>query len=46
MDGIQEKIYRAVMDVACNILDGAYGTYDDIDVEAVEEDLDDATADF
>jgi hypothetical protein len=44
MDGMQKTAYEAVMEVACKILDGAYGKGDDIDVEALEQDLDDTTA--
>lgn len=44
MNGMQKTAYEAVMEVAGKIRDGAYGDDDDIDVEALEEDLDDATA--
>lgn len=46
MNGMQKTAYEAVMEVACKILDGAYGKDDDLDVEALEEDLDNATADL
>ena len=46
MTGQQTIAYEAVMAVACKILDGAYGDDDMIDVEALEEDLDDCTADL
>ena len=46
MDGQQLTAYEAVMKVACQIQEGMYGTGEDIDVEALESDLDDATADI
>ena len=46
MNGQQKTAYEAVMEVAQKIRDGAYGKGDVLDVEALEEDLDNATADL
>ena len=43
---MQKTAYEAVMEVASKILDDAYGKDDDIDVDALEQDLNDVTADL
>lgn len=46
MTGMQKTAYEAVKEVAANILSGKYGKDDDIDIDALEDDLEDATADL
>ena len=43
MNGKQKTAYEAVIEVAQKILDGAYGKDDDIDIDALRDDLDDTT---
>ena len=46
MDGMQKTIYLRLQVIIKNIQEGEYGTDDEIDVDYIETDLTDVTADM
>lgn len=45
MEGLQQTVYERLMEIATAVRDGAYGKGDDINMEAVHEDLENDLAD-
>lgn len=41
MEGKQNEVYEAIMEMASKVLDGMYGKDNDFDVESWRDDLDD-----